>query len=59
VIYEKRWGSREMGGGGNIHLLNSVLYLEEEEETKSMPYAPVYKMEKLERICSDWARKSL
>jgi hypothetical protein len=30
-----------------------------EEETKYMPYAPVYKMEKLETICSDWARKSL
>jgi hypothetical protein len=23
-----------------------------EEETKSMPYAPVYKMEKLKKICS-------
>ena len=30
-----------------------------EEETKSMPYAPVYKVEKLERICTDWARKRL
>jgi hypothetical protein len=24
-----------------------------------MPYAPVYKVEKLERICTDWARKRL
>jgi hypothetical protein len=30
-----------------------------EEERKSMPYAPVYKMEKLERICSDWAKERL